>query len=165
MENKIIELWKAGKTNKEIASILGVVPSLIVYYKKRNGYVKPLRKVKSSGKRSNRILLTGFDKDTLHAATLKFHRKRENAKKAGHEFTILFEDVVWNTHCPILGVKLDYFSDKMVDESPSFDRLDNSKGYVKGNVLIISLKANRLKSNGTKEDMLKVIEFLENNGM
>jgi hypothetical protein len=39
------------------------------------------------------------------------------------------------------------------NNSPSIDRFDNSKGYVKGNVWIISDRANRLKSNLSKEDL------------
>jgi hypothetical protein len=45
----------------------------------------------------------------------------------------------------------------------SIDRTDSAKGYVPGNVAIMSAKANRLKSDSTAEDMRKVLEYLERN--
>jgi hypothetical protein len=34
----------------------------------------------------------------------------------------------------------------------SFDRIDPTKGYIKGNVQIVSQRANRIKSNSTLEE-------------
>ncbi len=39
------------------------------------------------------------------------------------------------------------------DNSPSLDRIDSTKGYVKGNVMIMSNLANRMKSNSTPEQL------------
>lgn len=44
--------------------------------------------------------------------------------------------------------------------SPSLDRIDSSKGYVKGNVRVISKRANQLKSNATVEEMEMVLADL-----
>lgn len=44
--------------------------------------------------------------------------------------------------------------------SPSLDRLDSSKGYVKGNVRVISKRANQLKNNATVEEMRMVLADL-----
>lgn len=73
-----------------------------------------------------------------------FWGARSRAKVKGLEFSIQIEDIIIPEYCPYLDIKLD--SSNRVT-CPSLDRVDNSKGYVKGNIQIISGKANRIKSN------------------
>ena len=40
-------------------------------------------------------------------------------------------------------------------------KIDSSKGYIKGNIQVISFKANRLKNNGTIEEFKKIISYIE----
>lgn len=51
--------------------------------------------------------------------------------------------------CPVLNIKLSWSNSKLMDNSPSLDRIDNTKGYVNGNMCIMSQRANRIKSDGT----------------
>jgi hypothetical protein len=83
---------------------------------------------------------------------------RQRAKKMGIEFTITWHDVPRHmpTVCPWLGIPLRLSSRRFDDNSPSLDRIDNRLGYVPGNVIIISLRANRIKSDATAEEVLKV---------
>ena len=65
--------------------------------------------------------------------------------------------------CPVLKIPLIVGSDKNsngggTDNSPTLDRIDNNKGYIKTNVHIISRKANQMKSNAN----FKEIEMLYN---
>jgi hypothetical protein len=83
------------------------------------------------------------------------------AKTRGMEFTITEADITWNTVCPILGIPLNYSNSAQLDDSPSIDRIDNSKGYIPGNVVVISWKANNLKSNGQREDFEKLITWMK----
>lgn len=92
----------------------------------------------------------------------RYRTKKYNAKKAGHIFSIPFSEIQWPTHCPILGIELDYGAEKIGDRCVSFDRYDNTKGYISGNVVIMSLRANRLKADGSMEEHKKVIEWLTN---
>jgi hypothetical protein len=87
------------------------------------------------------------------------------AKRTEKEFTITQEDLEWPTHCPILGIELKYGgnSTKKKQNSFSMDRVDNSKGYVKGNVRIISARANSLKSNATIEELENIIKYMKEN--
>jgi len=90
----------------------------------------------------------------------KFRKKKANATKNGVEFTVDFGELAFPTHCPILGFELDYFADQMSENTVSFDRIDPMRGYVSGNVVIISWRANRIKNNGTADEHQKIADFL-----
>jgi hypothetical protein len=67
------------------------------------------------------------------------------------------------SHCPVFGTPLEWSAlrgkgNKAVPSSPSLDRIDPTKGYVKGNVWIISYKANVIKNNATHEELKLVTE-------
>jgi hypothetical protein len=47
------------------------------------------------------------------------------------------------------------------DNSPSLDRVDPDGGYVAENVVIVSMKANRIKQNGTLDEILKIAEYIK----
>lgn len=90
-----------------------------------------------------------------------FHNAKYRAKKYNLDFTIKPEDIVIPEICPMLGLKLvkgNYH--KQRNNSPSLDRLNNKKGYVKGNILVISLLANRIKNDASKEEIRKVADYL-----
>ena len=75
-------------------------------------------------------------------------------------FTIEFEELEWSEYCPMLGIKLEYFTKGRCDNSVSFDRINPLKGYIQGNVIICSDRANRIKNNGTAEELLKIANYL-----
>jgi hypothetical protein len=76
---------------------------------------------------------------------------KSRAKKAGIEFSIKESDFEPIYFCPLLPrIKFNFSNVRgLRDESMSIDRIDPTKGYVKGNVQLISLKANRIKNNAT----------------
>ena len=81
---------------------------------------------------------------------------RNRAKREGKVFEIEYDDVPWVTHCPFLGIELNYEIKGHAagqDNSPSLDRIDNTKGYVKGNVQVLSRLANTMKSSATPEQL------------
>lgn len=88
----------------------------------------------------------------------KFRQKKSNNFE--HEWTVEFGELEFPSHCPVLGIELDYFAERTQENSPSFDRVDSSKGYVKGNVIVCSWRANRIKNDGTAEEHRKIYEFL-----
>jgi hypothetical protein len=69
------------------------------------------------------------------------------------------------TVCPLLETPLAWTREERGGKqhhpfSPSIDRKCNDKGYVKGNVWIVSHKANTMKNSGTAEDLAKIARNL-----
>jgi hypothetical protein len=92
-----------------------------------------------------------------------FRRKRQNNRVVRtKDWSIEYNDVVWPTHCPVLGIEIDYYSEGRTENSPSFDRTNPSLGYVKGNVQIISYRANRIKNDGNAQEHLLIYQYLKN---
>lgn len=90
-------------------------------------------------------------------------RVYQRAKKNKIEFTITHKDIIIPSHCPILGMKLIRGSRGSHDNSPSLDRIDNNKGYVKGNIQVISQRANTIKSYGTAEEHVRIAAHMLKN--
>ena len=82
-----------------------------------------------------------------------------------YDIDAAYLESIWPTgnKCPVFGC--DFTISKKGesrDSSPSLDRIVPELGYVKGNVIIVSLKANRMKNNGTIEDLRKVLDYYSN---
>ena len=87
----------------------------------------------------------------------------ENAKTRSRikkiEYSLNKEDFKIPKECPIFGLKLASGIKHFQNESPSLDRIDNSLGYTKDNVRIISWLANKLKGISTYEEYSKIYHF------
>ena len=67
--------------------------------------------------------------------------------------------------CPALGFEMKWGEEAGRMNSPSLDRVDNSKGYVYGNLVWMSKRANLIKGNNTLEELKILANFLEKNNM
>jgi len=101
----------------------------------------------------------------------KYHRKypiryilrsaRNRSKKYNIPFDLTEEDLVMPEYCPILGFKLEVSTSiRGNPRSASLDKIDNDKGYVKGNVQIISLLANQMKSTANKDELIAFAKWV-----
>lgn len=71
-------------------------------------------------------------------------------------------DITLPSHCPVFGIELSIGRGRgALDNSPSFDRIVPSLGYVRGNVIIVSNKANRMKNSGSIEEMKQLVNYYE----
>ncbi len=120
----------------------------------RKSSMKPGQTV-SCGCYARSIRKTGHD-----PRVKMFLNARERSKRKNLKFSITKEDIQIPERCPILGIKLNVeVKDRF--HSPSLDRIDPSKGYIKGNVWVISNRANTLKSNATLLELKLLVEKLE----
>jgi len=86
-----------------------------------------------------------------------------NAKRAEKERGITcnldLTDIVIPEHCPYLGIKLTTTRGAgQLDTNASIDKIDPNLGYTKGNVEIISRKANRMKNNASPRELVLFAE-------
>lgn len=96
----------------------------------------------------------------------KMHqRAKMRSKENGREFSIEVSDIVIPDVCPILGIELNMNSGKSgaYRNSPSLDRIDNSKGYTKNNIQVISQLANAMKCHATNEELHKFAQWVISN--
>jgi hypothetical protein len=91
---------------------------------------------------------------------------KHRAKQRGIEFTLTATDVVIPEYCPVLGIKIvphigtgRHPTHEEKDRCPSIDRIENSKGYTPDNIVVVSVRANRLKSDASTDEIRKVAEF------
>lgn len=89
--------------------------------------------------------------------------KYRHKKYSTRPFDLDESDFDWPTHCPALGIRLIYESgNRTIPNRATIDRLDPSLGYEKGNVAVISRKANLIKNNGTYSEIAAVANWLKN---
>ena len=91
-----------------------------------------------------------------------FYRVKSRAKKAGIAFDLEVSDIVIPAVCPVLGIVLTPHEGKGYHpSSPSLDRIKPRLGYIKGNVRVISNRANLLKNDASAEELRRVLADLE----
>lgn len=103
--------------------------------------------------------------NTTHGqAGTDIHRMWEQAKRRatmrGRAFSLTLADMPEIPKvCPVLGILLEC-NEKAgpAESSPSLDRIDPGLGYVPGNVRVISFRANRLRSDGTADELRAVAD-------
>ena len=91
------------------------------------------------------------------------YRARHRAKKLGIPFNIEVNDIDIPAFCPVLGIPLVRHPNKgrgYHPDSPSLDRINANRGYIKGNVRVISARANLLKNNASVDELEKVLADL-----
>jgi hypothetical protein len=86
------------------------------------------------------------------------------ARKAGVPCTIKRTDLFIPDRCPILGVLLVCGRGRNTGASPSLDRIDPTLGYVKGNVWIISHRANQIKNDATADELEAIARAIRLHG-
>jgi hypothetical protein len=93
------------------------------------------------------------------AAKLLYKNIKSRCKRIGREFSIDLDDIVIPEKCPVFGFELKREDKQTWMYAPSVDRIDSSKGYVKGNVTVVSRRANILKRDATIDELEQLLNY------
>lgn len=93
---------------------------------------------------------------------LLYNRAKSRAKVKGIEFSITWDDIQIPEVCPVFGVPMAVGIGR---NSYSLDRIDSTKGYIPGNVAVISWRANVLKGDGTVEELENILRWMKEQGV
>lgn len=95
-------------------------------------------------------------------------RLRQRARKLDVPFDLTVEDVgvllAAALTCPVLGMPLVFSLGNGSggrDDSPSFDRFIPTLGYIRGNVSVISNRANRMKYDASLAELKLLVAWME----
>ena len=103
---------------------------------------------------------------TVEGRLFEYAKRRAKAKE--RKFDITIEDVVIPNKCPILGIKifkqwgLSEQNNLAIANNPSLDRINSQEGYIKGNVEVISYRANILKKDGSSIEHMQIAKYMKN---
>jgi hypothetical protein len=169
----MMALRERGKTLREIAKATGrtyngVRLALDPVAREKGRLATAARRAKAKAEDLEGFLAKGRE------AHRKYHQSRpelrmlysarESAKRQDIPFDLVADDIIIPERCPVLGLELQRSNGSRTYSSPSLDRLVPLLGYVKGNVQVISWRANKLKGEGTAEEHRLISQWMEENG-
>ena len=89
---------------------------------------------------------------------------RLRAEQRGIPFALTIDhlEAILPMHCPVLGMPIRFHVGEgrgPRDDSPSLDCIIRDRGYVPGNVIIVSSRANRIKSDASLGELRAIADF------
>ena len=142
----------------------GVEKPLSEYYRKGSGHTAHCSTCtrNKTHTEKHRAYQRRHKKENTSLEQGMLNRSKSRAKRKGFEHNITIDDIQIPDKCPLLGIPLIKGEGCVQENSPTLDRIDSSIGYIKGNVWVISYKANTIKSNATPEELLTIATRLTN---
>jgi hypothetical protein len=118
----------------------------LAWYKKKNR-----DKIRLQNKKATKVYRE------KHPERIMLYNAKYRAKRFSVPFSLTEADVPIPKFCPILGLKLEKQRDVHKNNSPSIDRINPKRGYVRGNVQVVSHRANYIKNNETDPKVFEAI--------
>jgi hypothetical protein len=124
-------------------------------------------------KTCNNLKATTWVKENLGIVVNNKRERRKDVRKSLLEaaqnrartkslpINITLDDIIVPDLCPVLMIPLQKSTTGRANpDSPSLDRIIPELGYVKGNIQVISNKANSMKNNATKEELVRFANWI-----
>lgn len=108
------------------------------------------------------ILKKLSDSHRLNPVVSMLRDAKKRVLSKGLDFSITKEDIIFPDICPISLLKLKVGYRKLTPNSPTLDRIDNTKGYIKGNIAVISNRANAMKRDASTKEIQRLLEYMQN---
>lgn len=142
-------LKNRGKDSKKICKHCGEIS----YRKNRHGNFASVCQ-KCYNKQCNSFKKRNPKKLMVQCAKIR-------ADRAGVPFSITDEDFEIPEFCPVFGIKLEQGTKRYHESSPSLDRVIPENGYVPGNVVVMSFRANRVKGDASRDELQTVLDWMD----
>lgn len=149
----ISNILSTGKTIEEVGKVYSVSKQRIYQVMEKFG-LETINRKKKNFLRDKEIKYYWLNRILVNKKFSKIERRE------------LLESMDVPDICPMLGVELNYNGTGVEgwgskkENSPSLDRIDSSKGYVKDNIQVISWRANRIKNDSTPEELIKIATYM-----
>jgi hypothetical protein len=121
-----------------------------------------MKEYKKEWREKNRakIRAYGYEYSQKNPQKILLLSAKHRSIKKGVSCTIIEEDIHIPAVCPVLGIPIEKMFNAdgkrgAYPNSPSLDRIDNLKGYEKGNIQVISSKANSMKNSASPKELLQ----------
>lgn len=91
-------------------------------------------------------------------------RKRAEQKNIPFNLSVDYLESIYpaDSICPVLKIPMIWGNENYHNISPSIDRIHPALGYVQGNVMWISNRANKIKHDATFQELVLVANFYKN---
>ena len=112
--------------------------------------------------RSNYFNIMKYTDISMSFLSYKIGKMKASTKDVTLTAEELLELIPKDLKCPVFGTKFSFGKGhnwKYKQNSMSVDRIDNNKGYHKDNIVIVSFKANVMKSSATLKELYQVADF------
>lgn len=91
-----------------------------------------------------------------------FRRIKQHSGDIGYYTKSKLMEMLENNYCPICKKRYILNANyTTANDTPSLDRLDNSKTYVKGNVNIICKKCNEIKGDASSTQLRQIADWMD----
>lgn len=154
--------WAKGLCNSCYSSGIKHEDYDKTYYQKNRATIRARSRKNYLANREarNKQNLANYYKEENYPAII-LSRIRVRARKHNIPFDLTVDDIILPSVCPVLGVQLKRnYGGTAHPNSYSVDRLNPVLGYTKGNIMIMSYKANCMKSNATPSELLKFAQWV-----
>ena len=142
-------LYTQGFSLSRIGKLYGITNSAVHYRLKSAGVPRRPGFVK-------------INTPELRAQKLLLGRAKLSASRKHLPFNLDLIDIFIPTVCPIFQTPLSLSAGRgRADSSPSLDRIIPALGYTKGNVWVISLRANRIKNDASVQELQTLVNALK----